>query len=128
MGLTYLCQSKKDNTVYLVSGLLELNIAVLCKQYPLPIINDILRKQTGYAFFSKLDMSMQFYTFALDEESKDLTTIITLFGKYCCSVLPMGRKCSPDFAQETMENILQNIDDAEVYIDDIGAFSPNWDH
>jgi hypothetical protein len=68
---------------------------------------------------------MQCYTFALNDESKDLTTIVTPLGtKYCCNVLPTGLKCSPDFAQETKENIFCD-DDAEVFIDDIGAFSPN---
>ncbi len=71
---------------------------------------------------------MQYYTFALDEEHKDLTMIVTPFGKYCYSVLPMGLKCLPNFAQETMENISCNINDEEVYIDNIGAFSPNWEH
>ncbi len=71
---------------------------------------------------------MQYYRFALDEESKDLTRIVTPFGKYSYNVLPMGLKCLPDFAQETMENIFRNIDDAEVYIDDISAVSPNWEH
>jgi hypothetical protein len=47
------------------------------------------------------------------------------FGKYCYSILPMGLKCLPDFAQKTMENIFRNINDAEVYIDDIGAFLPD---
>jgi hypothetical protein len=119
---------KKDNTVCWVSNLGDLNKVVSCKQYPLPIINDILRKQTGYAFFSKLDISMQYYMFALDEEPKDLTMIVMSFGKYCYNLLPMGLKCSPDFAQETMENIFRDIDDAEVYINNIGAFFPNWEH
>ncbi len=119
---------KKDNTVCWVSNLRELNKVVLRKQYPLPIINDILCKQTDYAFFSKLDISKQYYTFTFDEESKDLTTIVTPFGIYCYNVLPMGLKCSPDFAQETMENIFHDINDAEVYINNIGAFSPNWEH
>ncbi len=101
---------------------------MLPKQYLLPIISDILCKQTGYAFFSKLDISLQYYTFTLGEVSKDLTLIVTPFGKYCYNVLPMGLKCSPDFLQETLENIFRNIDDAEVYIDDIGAISPNWEH
>jgi hypothetical protein len=56
---------------------------------------------------------MQYYTFALDEMSKDLTMSVMPFGKYCYNILPMGLKCSPDFAQETTENIFRNIDDAE---------------
>jgi hypothetical protein len=101
---------------------------VLHEQYPLPIINDILCDRTGYAFFSKLDISMQYDTFVLDEEPKDLTIIVTPFGKYCNNVLPMGLKFSPDFAQETMENIFHAVNDTEVYINNIGGFLPDWEH
>jgi hypothetical protein len=40
----------------------------------------------------------------------------------------MQLKCSPDIAQAAMENVLSDIEDADVYIDGVGAFSCDWDH
>ncbi len=40
----------------------------------------------------------------------------------------MGLKCSPDITQAAMENVLSVIKDANIYIDDVSAFSSKWEH
>ena len=62
---------------------------------------------------------MQYYTFELEDEGQDLSTIVTPFATFKYTRLPMGLSCSPVFAQEVTGNIFCDIDDVDVYIDDV---------
>ncbi len=96
--------SKEDNRVHWISNSCQLNKVMRHKQYLLSIITNVLRKCSGYKFFTILDISMQYYTFELDNKSQDSRTIITPFGKHKYYLrLPMRLKCFPDIAQAIME-------------------------
>ena len=77
---------------------------------------------------TKIDISMQFCTFKLDEESSWLCVVITPFGKCQHLRLPMGVCNSPDFVQEIMEDTFKDMkNDIDVFIDDIGIFDEDCD-
>ena len=94
-----------------MSDFQALNKAIEWKFYPLPKSLEILSRRKGYKFLTKLDLSMQYYTFKLDDESANLCTIATPIGLYRYCWLPMGVSASPDIAQEIVERILGYLDD-----------------
>ena len=51
-----------------ISNFRGLNLCLKRKTYPIPKIGDILARRTGYQFLTKMDISMQYYTFELDNE------------------------------------------------------------
>jgi Reverse transcriptase (RNA-dependent DNA polymerase) len=95
--------------------------------YHLPKITGILKRRNGYKYFTKLDISMQYFTFELDDASKELCRICKPFGNYQYNRLPMGISQAPDISQEIMEDLFRNFNEVDIYIDDIGVFSNDWD-
>ena len=69
---------KKDGRIRMISDFRSLNAQLYRRVYPFPRIEDMLRKRKGYTYSTKLDISMCFYTFRLDEESSNLCVIKTV--------------------------------------------------
>ena len=106
-----------------VSDFRKLNQMLRRRVYPLPRIQDVLHRQPGYIFLTKIDLSMRHYTFELDEANKNLRVIATPFGKVCYKRLPIGVSQAPDPCQEIMESIFWDMADVEVFLDDISIFT-----
>ena len=117
---------KKDGRVRWITDFCGLNKSLRRKVYPLRKISEIFQRRSGYQYFTKLDISMQYYTFVLDEPSRNLCTFATPFGLYRYCRLPMGVSESPDIATEKMHAVLDDIEGIEFYMDDIGVFSSTW--
>ena len=88
-------------------------------QYPLPTPDEIFAVLSGGKKFAKLDLTNAYNQLHLHSESRKYVTINTHKGLYQYTRLPFGIASAPAIFQWTMDAILQGVDRAACYIDDI---------
>jgi hypothetical protein len=100
----------------------DLNTALKRSHYLLPTVEEILPRLNEAKFFSVLDAKDGFLQIKLDEESSDLTTFWTPFGRYRWLRMPLGICSAPEEYQRRMHEILAGLSGVEVIADDILVF------
>lgn len=73
---------KPDDIACVIDDVRKLNKVSVAKHYLLPKIQYIFQRCLGYKYVTLINISMQFRTFKLNEESSWLCTIVTPFGKF----------------------------------------------
>ena len=68
----------------------NLNKAIKREHFQLPTVDDIMENMPGAKIFSKLDASSRYWQIRVDDESADLLTFNTPFGRYRLNRLPFG--------------------------------------
>ena len=113
---------KKNGKVRLCVDLKKLNVSVRRERFILPTLEDLTSKLSGATVFSSLDAASGFYQIPLDKDSRELTTFITLFGRYCFRCLPFGITSAPEIFMRKMTEILAGVEGVFTYMDDILVF------
>ena len=95
------------------------NNATLPDAHSLSLIGNMLENQSKHNIFTIVDLSKEFHQIALHPESRAKTAMNLAGKRYQWRVMPMGIKNGPAIFQRVMDHILQVLDCADVYIDDI---------
>ena len=91
---------------------------------PLPKIDELYARLQGYKIFSTLDLRSGYYHIGLSESAKPKTAfVIAGIGKYQFNRVPFGLAQAPAYFQTLINKVLDNIDFAMGYLDDIIIFS-----
>ena len=91
---------------------------------PLPKIDELYARLQGYKIFSTLDLRSGYYHIGLSESAKPKTAfMISGIGKYQFNRVPFGLAQAPAYFQTLIDKVLDNIDFAMGYLDDIIIFS-----
>ena len=72
---------KKDGTLRLCIDPVDLNKSIRRPHYPIPTLEDSTSNLHGAKHFTKLNARSGYWLLSLDEESLDLTTFNTIFGR-----------------------------------------------
>ena len=119
MGSTNIHHTKEERngTVQFISDFSELNKRIKRKPFPIPKIQHLLLKLEGFQYAKSLDLNMGYYHIELSPFSRELCTIVLLWGKYEYLRLPMGLVNSPDIFQE-MSTLMDGLEFVRTYLDD----------
>ncbi|XP_075556585.1 uncharacterized protein LOC142588643 [Dermacentor variabilis] len=113
---------KGDGSYRLYVDLTQLNKVVLRERHILPTVEQVLGLLGDATVFTKLDATASFHQVKLSEDSQELTTLITPYGRYCFFRLPFGITSAPEYFQKQMARILEGEYGVANMIDDIVVF------
>lgn len=111
--------AKKDNGIRVCLDPRELNRAVQRAHFQLPTVTELATQLRGARFFSVLDANSGFWAVQLDEESADLCTFATPFGRYQFLRLPFGINCASEVFHSKMRQLLEDLEGTDSFVDDI---------
>jgi hypothetical protein len=112
----------KSGKVCICVDLKPLNESVLREVHPLPKVDETLAQLSGARVFTKLDANSGFWQIPLPPESRQLTTFITPFGRYCFNKLPFRISSAPKHFQKRMTPILDGLPGVVCQMDDVLVF------
>ena len=91
--------------------------------YPLLKIDKMFAKLHSAKIFTTLDLRSGYYHIGLTHAAKPKTAFVTPHGKWHFNTVPFGLAQSPLYFQQLMNQVLQGLDFAIAYLDDVMIFS-----
>lgn len=116
---------KPNNDIRLCLDTRDLNNYIKREHFEIPTLDEFMAKMNGAQVFSKLDAFSGFWQITLDDESSDLCTFSTPWGRYRFLRLPFGICSAPEIFHKRFKNIFFDVEGVDTYIDDLIVWGKN---
>ncbi|XP_038052821.1 uncharacterized protein LOC119725487 [Patiria miniata] len=113
---------KQDGTLRVCLDPKRLNQSLKRCPHKIPTLEELNPAFSQAKFFSKLDAKAGYWAVKLEEESQELTTFRTPFGRYCFQRLPFGLSISQDIFQQCMDDIIEQVPGCVGIADDVAVY------
>lgn len=97
----------------------DLNKAIRREHFKLPTLEEIISNLSGAKYFSTLDAKHGFWQVALHDNSTDLCTFNTAFGRYTFLRMPYGISSASEIFHKKLSEHFDDIEGVIQFIDDI---------
>jgi hypothetical protein len=123
MGFAIFHIPKKNKTIRFLCDFWEVNKRLVRRPFPIPKISTVLQEIEEFSHATTLDLNMGYYTIRLDPDASKICTVIFSWGKYSYKRLPMGIAGSSDIFQGKMSEVMESLEFARAYLDDLLCIS-----
>lgn len=113
---------KSDGSLRVCLDPKRLNNSLKRCPHKIPTLEEINPMLARATHFSKLDAKAGYWSIHLDEDSQELTTFRTVFGRWCFQRLPFGLAVSQDIFQQEMDRITEQCEGCVSIADDLIIF------
>lgn len=95
------------------------NKAIMRERHLTPTVDEIITQLNGSKMFSKIDLKDGYHQLTLDQDSRYITTFSTHIGLFRYKRLSFGINSAAEIFQNTIRQVLQNINGVINISDDI---------
>ena len=97
----------------------DLNKSIKREHFKLPTREEVTAQFANAKVFTKLDASNGFWKMKLEDESTNLCTFNTSFGRYKYLRLPFGISSAPEIYHRTINSLFSHLKGIYISMDDI---------
>ncbi len=106
----------------------KLNEVTVKEPYYIPGLEEMMERVGSGRVLSKVDLAKGFHQVEVVSEDREKTCFVCPFGKYQYRRMPFGLANAPSVFQRLMDEVLvECVDFAKVYIDDVLVVSGCWE-
>ena len=118
---------KKDRTLRLCVDYRRLNALSKSDAYPMPQVDDLIDQVGGAHYISTLDLTKGYWQVPVAQHDREKTAFTTPYGLFHFCRMPFGLQGAPATFQRMVDKLLDGLEYASAYLDDIIIFSSNWE-
>ncbi|KAJ8019449.1 hypothetical protein HOLleu_41054 [Holothuria leucospilota] len=105
----------------------KVNAVTRTDSYPIPRIDDCIDRIGKATYVSKFDLLKGYWEIPLTERARKISAFVTPDGLFQYKVMPFGMKNSQMTFKHLVNNLTSNLENCEVYVDDLIVYSNSWD-